>query len=117
MRRVALPSRSILADKQDVAIFSDEEKQQAVNEPQEGAVIHLGRQLPVTELRVQIAIPGTADEAATEYLDGRFDAVAQSFERARALLRGRLRPPLKPALRRRVSFDARLVADEPEHSE
>jgi hypothetical protein len=66
---------------------------------------------------VQLMVGWVGEEAAAECLDRLLDALAQSVERAGAVLAGGAGPALEPAVLRALGLDPRLVADEPQQHE
>lgn len=57
------------------------------------------------------------EEPPAQGLDGLLDTHTEILESASSLLPGGFRPLLEPAFERLLRLDARLVAQEPEHSE
>src|SRR5947209_20428014 len=97
---------------EDVAIFRDEQDDQAIDQAQELAVVVLLVQLSRTKMLAQRVIGRVRQEAASQGGDGPLDAAAQLFERARPLLLGCARPLLQPARFWAFGLHARLVAEQ-----
>lgn len=115
---VALPGRGLrLGVEEQVPVLGDEEEEEPVDEPEELAVVLLGRERPGAEPVAERAVGRVGEEAAPESRDRRLDPVAQAIEGARPLLPGRPRPALEPALPGLLALDARLVGEEPEEDE
>ena len=87
---------------QHVAVLGHEQEQQAVDQPQELAVILLGIEAavgrPVLERLAQRGVGRVRQEAASERRDRLLDAAPQLIEGAGALLLGGTGPGLQPAV-------------------
>ncbi|MDA8063565.1 MAG: hypothetical protein M0T80_14260, partial [Actinomycetota bacterium] len=100
-----------------VAVFGDEEEHEAVDEPEDLAVVVVGGELAVAEPVAQRRVGGMRQESAAEGGDGPFEAGAEPIECSHALLAGLLDPPLEPAVCWLVGFEAALVAGHPQDGE
>ena len=118
MGQVALAGQRVASRvEQRVAVLGDEQEQQAVHEAQQRSVVVAGVEVAVAERVVERMVGGVGEEATAECLDRLLDALAESVERAGAVLAGGAGPAFEPALLGAVGLDAGLVADEPQQHE
>src|SRR5262245_45554876 len=68
--------------KEQFAVFGDEEKDQAIDEPQQLAIVILFIERARSELFEQLLVGRVSEEALTKEFNGLFDAVTQLVERA-----------------------------------
>jgi hypothetical protein len=107
---------------EEIAVFGDEEEDQAVDEAEELAVVVARGEGAAAQGVVQGSVVGVAEQAGAEVLDGGLDAAAEALEHTHARGLGALVPGLDGGGGgvARGGFggaEAGGVADEPEEAE
>src|SRR5262245_43203132 len=103
----------VIADEQYVAILRDEEKEHAVHESEELAVVVDRLKGSVLERVLEVSVGRVGQKSTSECGDRLLDALSECLQGTGPLCRRLLAPALEPATVRVLPLDPRLMTGEP----